>query len=205
VLQPVVVDEPAQRLVPSRRATTRRPEVLTPRDPVVTLTRLQSGIGTITVEAACSDAVGDLRLACAYRLTSGATSLATNRDGLALAPRQSQLPILRVHRDRFDTITLDCRRVRELDRLLVLAFSPSGAALSWSGTLLITTLSGARLEAPMDAPAQAGALGLLTAYQVDGELVVRAEPRSVRATVRDTCMAFGFDRITWMDPSTPAV
>lgn len=178
--------------------------MLTRTDPVVTLTRLQSGIGTLELEAACSDAVGDLRLACAYRLRNGVSSVATNRDGLALAPVHSQTPLLRVHRDRFDTVTLDCRRVRDLDRLLLIGYSPSGAELNWGGTLILSTFGKARVETPMDGTKATGAVGLVTIYQVDGELVVRAEPRLVSTSVREACLAFGFDRITWLDPNTPA-
>ena len=195
---------PATRVVPARRVSSGPPLVLNTTDPVVTLTRLQSGIGTVTVEAACSNAVGDLHLAAAFRLSNGLSSLATNRDGLALGPRGSRTPALRVHHDRYDTLTLDCRRVRELDRLLLLGYSPSGAELAWGGTLILTTLAGARVEVPMDGPKAQGAVALVTIYQVDGELVVRAEPREVSTTVREACLAFGFDRITWLDPSTPA-
>lgn len=196
--------DPVKRVVPSRRVETGRPLALIRTDPVVTLTRLQSGIGTITAEAACSEAVGDLRLACAYRLRSGLSSLATNRDGLALAPLHSPTPVLRVHRDRFDTVTIDCRRVRDVDRLLVIGYSPSGAELAWGGTLILRTFGNGRVETAMDGPKAAGAVGLVTIYQVDGELVVRVEPRLVVASVREACLAFGFDRITWLDPSTPA-
>jgi hypothetical protein len=195
---------PALRRVPARRATTGLPLVLTGSDPVVTLTRLQSGIGALTLEAACSDAVGDLSLACAYRLRSGVSSVAVNRDGLALAPAHSTTPVLRVHRERFDTITVDCRRVLDLDRLLVIGYSPSGAELDWGGTLILTTFGRARVETAMDGPSAAGAVGLVTIYQVGGELVVRAERREVVSNVREACLAFGFDRITWLDPNTPA-
>jgi hypothetical protein len=65
---------------PPRRATHRRPvpraasgsrTILTPRDPTVTLTRIQSGIGTLTIEAVCSPAVGDIRIGALYELTDG--------------------------------------------------------------------------------------------------------------------------------------
>jgi hypothetical protein len=56
----------------------------------------------------------------------------------------------------------------------------------------------------MDGPPAAGAVGLVTIYQVGGELTVRAEPREVLPNVREACLAFGFDRITWLDPNTPA-
>ncbi|MDX6205245.1 MAG: hypothetical protein QOF39_1302, partial [Frankiales bacterium] len=44
--------------------------VLTAKAPTVTLTRVQSGVGSLVIEAACSPAVGDLRLGAAYELGS---------------------------------------------------------------------------------------------------------------------------------------
>jgi hypothetical protein len=180
-----------------------RPLLLTETDPVVWLTRLQSGIGRLTIQAAVSNEVGDLRLACAYRLSDGLSGLAVNREGLARGPLGNRPAVVRVHRDRFDTVTIDCRRVREIDRFLVLAFSASDAQLAWGGTLILTTLGGSKVEVSLDAPRSAGAVGLITAYQVDGEFVVRAERHVPSASIRQACLDFGFDTITWLDARTP--
>src|SRR6201999_3378805 len=61
--------EPRRRRVDARIKPGER-FLMSPTDPTVTLTRLQSGIGTLTFEAAVSDEVGDLRLGCAYELAS---------------------------------------------------------------------------------------------------------------------------------------
>lgn len=177
--------------------------MLSPRAPTVTLTRVQSGIGLLTVEAACSDAVGDLRLGAAWRLTDGRTSVVAHADRLTTAPAGAARPVLLAQRGRFETIGVDLRQVRALDRFAVYAFSDSGAALQWGGTLVVRTTGGSRVELPMDAPAGPGVVVLLTAYVVEGELVLRAEPREPAPTVREACLSVGYDRITWLDPRTP--
>lgn len=196
-----VVPPPA---VVVRRVRAGRPQVLTPKAPVLTLTRVQSGVGVLTIQAACSEAVGNLRLGCAYRLRNGLTSVVQHAAGLASAPAGSARPILLGDRGRFETITLDLGQVREVDRLLYYAFSASGVGLTWGGTLTFTTFGGARVEVPMDGPRSHGVVALATVYNVDGELVIRAEPRELSPTVREACLAFGFDRISWLDPHTPA-
>jgi hypothetical protein len=177
-------------------------EVLSPKQPTVRLTRVQSGVGALTVEAACSEAVGDLRLGVAFRLTSGTSSVV--QQGVPDGPARSPRPVLRAGRQRFETVTVDLAQVTDVDRLAFYAYSPTGAALSWGGTLVVTTYGGSRVELPMDGPAGPGVVVLLTVYNVDGELVLRAEPWELHPTVRDAALAFGFDRITWLDPGTPA-
>ena len=64
--------------------------ILTPSEPTVTLTRLQSGIGALSVEAAVSDEVGDLRLGCVYELDSGLQMTMQMTQGSRLAPPHSK-------------------------------------------------------------------------------------------------------------------
>lgn len=180
-----------------------RAEVLTPRAPTVTLTRVQSGVGALVVEAACSDAVGDLRLAAAYRLADGTTGLLRHTDGTTTVPATGARPVLLAQRHGFERLVVDLHRVRDLDRLVVLAFSASDGPLAWGGTLVTTTLGEARVEVSLDGPAGAGVVVPLSVYVVDGELVLRAEPREVSASIREACLAHGFDRITWLDARTP--
>ncbi|MBC7679651.1 MAG: hypothetical protein H7233_11780, partial [Pseudorhodobacter sp.] len=116
-----------------RRVLAGRAEVLTPRAPTVTLTRVQSGVGALVVEAACSDAVGDLRLAAAYRLADGTTGLLRHTDGATTVPATGARPILLAQRHGFERLVVDLHRVRDLDRLVVLAFSASGGPLAWGG------------------------------------------------------------------------
>lgn len=45
----------------------------------------------------------------------------------------------------------------------------------------------------------------LSIYDVDGEIVLRNEGIVVDGPVRAAALAFGFDRITWVDDHTPLV
>jgi hypothetical protein len=211
------VPPPATRARPAPPAPTsarrnRRPRprvrpgtdlILGPKAPTVWLTRLQSGIGQLTLEAACSDAVGDLRLGCAYQLRSGHSSTVQHSGGYDRAPRDSTRPVLTADRDRFERLTVDLRQSLELERLAVYAFSESRATLAWDGTLVVTTYGGAKVELPIAREPSAGVVVLLSLYNVHGEYVVRAESEQPFASIRDACQAFGYERITWLDDRTP--
>ena len=177
--------------------------ILRPTTPTVTLTRMQSGIGTLTIEAACSAEVGDLRLGAAYELIDGTTSTMQMTQGERFAPAHSKRPVLVGGREQFERITIDLRRIRDLRRLVVYAFSEGRSPLTWGGTLITTTFGGARVELPLET-LQGGTVAVLQSmYVVDGECVLRAEMQSLYGDVREAARAYGFDRITWLDDRTP--
>ena len=186
---PVAHHKPTRPVVRVRSGTRT---LLGPATPMVTLNRLQSGVGALVVEALCSAAVGDLRLGCAYTLTDGQSSLV-----------RGSTPVLSLTRREFDRLTVDLRQNRKLRRLIVYGYSESGRSLRWGGTLAVTTLGGARLDLPVDGPPSAGVTVFLALYNVDGEIVLRSEMSHVDGDVRDACQAYGFDRITWLDGRTP--
>jgi hypothetical protein len=68
--------------------------LLSPKPPTVTPNRLPSGIGLPTFEAASSDAVGDLRLGCAYELAGGHSSTVQHSRANASAPKNSRNPVI---------------------------------------------------------------------------------------------------------------
>jgi len=171
----------------------------------VTLNRVQSGVGALTIEAACSPAVGDLRLGAAYELVGGESSIVQHSSGLLVAPPGSRRPILAGQRGQFERLTLDLAQVRRLRRLAVYAFSESDTALQWGGTLVVTTLGQARIDLALDRPPSPGVAMLLTVFNIEGELVIRAESELIAGSVRDACVAYGYDRITWLDGRTPLV
>lgn len=181
------------------------PVVLTPAEPVVALTALQSGVGALTVEAACSDAVGDLRLACAYRLAGARPSLVAHSREVPVAGLHTRRPVIVSSRERFEQLVVDLRQVRAVERLVVLAYSESGAALDWGGTLVVHGFGGLRVEAPLRHGRSAGVLVALSVLRVGGELVLRAEDELIEGTLRDACTAHGFEQITWVDTRTPLV
>lgn len=212
------LDEPA---APQRRAAPAAPQpepkrlrvdervrngerfITSPTDPTVTLTPVQSGIGTLTIEAATSAEVGDLRLGCAYELTGQFEHTVQMTQGNRFAPPHSKRPVIIGGHDRFERIQVDLRQCRSLQRMVVYAFSEKRQPLNWGGTLIVTTHGAARIEIPLDV-LQGGEIAvLISIYQVRGELVIRAEMQTLFGDVREAARAYGFDRITWLDGRTP--
>ena len=179
--------------------------VLTAKAPTVTLTRVQSGVGTLVIEAACSPAVGDLRLGAAYQLVSGPTSVVQRESNVTTAPPGSRRPVIIGQRSQFEKLTVDLVQVRDLQRCVLYAYSASGGPLTWGGTLVLTTFGQARVEMPLDRPPSSGVAVLMSLFVVDGEVVIRSENEEITGTVRDACVAYGFDKITWLDTRTPLV
>jgi len=196
---------PAVRTYAPPRAQAGAATILTAKAPTITLTRVQSGVGALQIELACSAEVGDVRLGCAYQLRSSLSSVVQHASGVPTAPPGSRRPVLTGLRDEFEELLVDLVQVRELDRFVVYAFSASDSELNWGGTLVVSTLGQARVELPMDGPASAGVLVLLSVINVAGELVLRNESDRIAGTVRDACVAYGFDRIAWLDGRTPLV
>ncbi len=180
------------------------PTTLTRRRPTVTLTRVQSGVGTLTFEAVVTAAVGDLRLGSAYQLRSGLSSVVAHHDGRRYAPPgETRRPVIVANRQRYERIAVDLRQVTDLERFVVYAFSGDGQSLHWGGTLIATTFGGDRIEMPIEmAPAPAVAV-LASVYNIDGELVVRSEMDLIAGTIREACRGYGFERISWVDDRTP--
>jgi uncharacterized protein involved in tellurium resistance len=180
------------------------PTTLNQRRPTVTLTRVQSGVGTLTFEAVVTAAAGDLGLGCAYQLRSGLASTVAHHTGRRYAPPgETRRPVVVAGRQQYERIAVDLRQVADLERFVVYAFSGNGQPLQWGGTLIATTLGGDRIEMPIDlAPAPAVAV-LASVYNIRGELVIRSEMDLVGSTVREACRGYGFDRISWVDDSTP--
>ncbi len=169
----------------------------------MTLTRVQSGVGTLTFEAVCSAEGGDLRLGAAYQLRSGESSTVQHSGGNRFAPPRSRRPVLVGGHEQYEQIGVDLRQCRELERMVVFAFSGGGSELHWGGTLIATTFGGARIEVPLEGLAQAEVAVLTSVYNVRGEFVVRAELEAVTGSILEAARAYGYDRITWLDERRP--
>jgi uncharacterized protein involved in tellurium resistance len=186
------------------RTTSGIPTILNAQAPTVTLTRVQSGVGTLTFEAVAAATVGDLRLGAAYQLRSGRSSTVEHHAGRKFAPPgETRRPIILGARQQFERLSLDLRQVSDLERLVVYAFSGDGGQLRWGGTLVVTTFGGDRIEMPVDLPASNAVAVLASAYNVRGQLVLRSEMDLIGRTIREACRGYGFDRITWLDESLP--
>jgi hypothetical protein len=183
----------------------RAPVILSPKDPTVTLTRLQSGIGTLLIEAACSAEVGEVRLGCAYQLASGPSSVVQYASGITEGPPHSTRPVIVGGHGHFENLTLDLVQSRDLERLIVYAYPGAGQPLNWGGTLVLTTFGQDRVELPLDRPPSDDVRVLLSIYNIRGEFIVRAEMESFPGPVRGAVAGYGFNRITWLDQQTPLV
>jgi hypothetical protein len=171
----------------------------------VTLTRIQSGVGVLTFETARSDAVGDLRMGCAYRLRSGFSSVLHNVGTPTTAPPGSTRPVIILEPGGHDRFTLDLTQSRDIDRLVIYAFSGGGPPPNAGVTLITTTFGQARIDMSLDRLPPQGVVVLLSLYNIAGEFVLRAELDWVAGTARDACAAYGFDQITWLDAWTPLI
>jgi uncharacterized protein involved in tellurium resistance len=156
---------------------------------MITLSRLQSGIGLLTFEAMGTRT----DLGCAYALTDGRTSIVRYGADAVCAPPNSRTPVILARRQR---LTVDLRQNRGLARMIIYGRAAGGV-------LVVTTLGGARIDLPLDEQERGGTTVFLSVYNVGGEFVVRAEMAHIDGAVRDACQAYGFDRITWLDDRTP--
>jgi uncharacterized protein involved in tellurium resistance len=195
---------PAPRVHRDHRIRAGGHQLLTVTEPTVTLTRVQSGVGQLQIEAICSPAVGDLHLGAAYQLHDGFSSTVQYFEGNRFAP-SSRRPVIVAGKDEYEHLRLDLRQTPELERLVVYAFSASRTDLTWGGTLVVTTFGGGRVELPLETLYAGQVAVLLSIYNLDGEFVIRAEMETIHnGDVREAARAYGFDRITWRDDRSPA-
>ena len=171
--------------------------MLTPAAPVVALSRLASGVGTLNVEAAVTSGGDDLVLSCAYALASGQSSFLNPDSSQRTAPPDARLPVLTASGERSRRLSIDLRQVRTLSRAVFVLHSRSGTPVTWSGALLISTI-GARIDVPVEPAPASAALAAVSLYQVDGRLVLRSE-RDPAGSPREACASFGYDAIAWLD------
>lgn len=173
--------------------------MLTPSAPVVSLSRLVSGIGTLTVQAAVTSGVDGLLLGCGYALADGTSSFLRPDGESRVAPPGSRVPVLTSGRDRYPHVTLDLRRIRTLTRALFVLGTTTRLPATWAGALLITTHSGAQISVPLETVTEpAVALAAVSLHQVDGEIVLRSE-LDPATSLREACALFGYDAIAWLD------
>ncbi|UIJ35426.1 hypothetical protein [Allobranchiibius sp. GilTou73] len=169
--------------------------VLSAADRVVHLTRMQSAVGRLRIEPALG-AGEHLDLGCVLETSDRQESIV-----LGTLNRQGPDPRRPMVRCGGQGVEIDLRRILSLSRLLVVAVAPRLPG----GTLVVTTYGGSRMEIPLPVRATLGAQALLTAYVVQGRLVLRAELDPFSGTLQQVCGAYGYTDLTWRDPATPLV
>ena len=63
--------------------------------------------------------------------------------GHRFAPPESRRPVLVASHDRFERIGIDLRQCRDAASVAIYVFSEGGNQITWGGTLIVTTFSGA--------------------------------------------------------------
>lgn len=169
----------------------------------MTLSRVQSAVGTLVIEAAVSGSVGDVRLGCAYELSSGLSSTLQPATGARFAPANSKRPVLIAGHERYDRLSIDLRQCNELRRFVVYVFSEGRGHITWGGTLIISTFAGAKIEIPLESMPASETAVALSGYNAAGRFVLRAELESITGSIREASRAYGYDRIAWVDDRTP--
>lgn len=159
--------------------------------PVVMLNRTQSGTGFL--HCVLDGPLGDYVLGCAYETTEGKEG-AVHR---GTAPSQRRPMLLATD----TTVTVDLRQIAGLRRLLVYASAASTHLAAWEGTLVVSTLGGQKLYVPCSGTSPSFAL--MSIYNVDGHLVIRAEHEPVAGPPQQVCEAYDYDHILWRDGFTP--
>jgi uncharacterized protein involved in tellurium resistance len=188
----------------ARRAPNGSVTRLGPGSPTVALSRIQSGIGGLEFALTRASAAGDLSLGCVYELDDGLESVVQALGERMTGPPGASLPLVRLKpRPDGAAITFDLRRVRSLRRALLYGYSPSGAALSWDGIIVTATHGGARIEIPLDHSSFDGTLAMVTVYNVEGELVLRAEMEPFPGPPERAAIGFGY-AVPWLDGRVPA-
>jgi uncharacterized protein involved in tellurium resistance len=164
---------------------------------------VQSAVGTLDFEAAVPPAETDVRLGCLFELRSGPSSTVQRADGNREGPRHSPRPVVVGHREQFEEISVDLRQVGNLARMVAYLYTAGRQPRLFTGTFTVRTFGGAAIEIPLELKSPASMLAVLSLYNVDGELVLRAEMEPIDGAVRDIAKAYGYERITWIDPDTP--
>ncbi|MDG3013419.1 hypothetical protein [Speluncibacter jeojiensis] len=197
------VERPPRRVRAWRRLAAGDRLVLSAQHPTVALTRIQSGVGALTIRSLCPESAADLRFGCAYTVRSGKSSTVSPTTGRTAGPTGAHSPIITGVDDGRGGFDIDLRQCRDLDRLVIYGFTRSGAPTAWPGTITVATAGGGRIELALnDLPETAGCV-VLSLFNVHGQFVLRSEMCPINGTVRDACLAFGFDDIGWIDGYTP--
>ncbi|WP_138917819.1 hypothetical protein [Gordonia effusa] len=187
---------PVRRLVGDDR------EQLLPTRPTLTLTRVQSGVGGIDIELLAPATVA-LALACIVTDSEGESYVVDPTHPHSPPPPTSIDPLITFASNGFGRFGINLRRSGELSRLIVVATSATGQTVEWTGTLIITTFGGGRVDIPIDATPPSTATIIASIYNVAGEYVLRAEGQPMNGSLREASRSFGFDAISWLDARTP--
>jgi len=191
-----------QQALPSPRRTGQggrvgSPErvLLCPSRPTVTLTRVQSGVGSLVF--AVRGPAATQHLGCAYALVNRRSG--TLSSNAPAKPDGTGWPLATILPGQRRALALDLRQVGQLSRMILFGHTAARNA-AWSGGSIVASQFGngrSSIELRVDGAGAAPLMVLLSLFNVDGELVVRAEAEPIDGTGADACRAYGFDHAGW--------
>ncbi|TWE10430.1 hypothetical protein BKA23_2791 [Rudaeicoccus suwonensis] len=173
--------------------------ILTDREPVVHLTRLQSAAGSLEVRVAVAT---PSEVALGFVFETGDRRESVVLPGLSQQGPDPRSPIFRA---TTSGAAINLRRVSDVHRFLLFAVPTRPSKQMPGGTVALTTYAGARLELPLVAGPTFGAQALLTGHVVEGRIVIRAEHDPYSGTLQQICGAYGYTELSWRDAFTPLV
>lgn len=153
--------------------------------PMMRLDRVASGLGALRFTAA-TDSRQPVPLS--FAVTDSAGNEQLNRPDTANWPLTN--PMLRAN----DAVVLRLRNVRDFQRFLLVGEWPFAQHQQGTVVLTVTTSSGRTLHGKWSTPGPTGYFWpLLSGYQVDGQVVLRAEFAPPGASLADVTSAHGFN------------
>jgi len=192
-------DGPRRRTPPPvRRGRRRRPGLATRLEvttPSLTLTRVESGIGSLRF-ALAGPGADLLRLGCMYELrTAAGTHTEHLSPSAEPSARRDVVAVRKGEKPGSSVISVDLREVTTLRRLLLYAAPRTVSASMTVGTavLVSSSIGGTLVEVPLTLGELDGTpLALASVFNVDGELVVRREVAMSDTEVRSLAERHGF-------------
>ena len=183
--------------LPTVTAGERR--LLTEREPVVLLQRLQSAAGGLDVRVAVPNP-SEVVLGCVFETSDRRESLVL--PGLSQQGPDPRSPIFRA---TSNGVVVNLRHIARIHRFLVFAVPTRPSRQMPAGTVTATTYGHSRMELPLEGGPSLGANALLSGHVVEGRLVLRAEYDPYSGTLEQVCTAYGYRELSWRDPYTPLV
>ncbi len=167
-------------------ARVRGRTILTPEQPMVTLDRRQSAIGSLAVDLAPYGRVNGV-----WELIDGTAGTVSEQGGITTSPEFGRRSLVQVQHGR---LLVGLRHVHQLRRLLVVltGLDPDGART----TTVASLYDGSTAESAHES--HVPALVSLAIYQVEGELVVRREGFGF-PSLAEAAKAYGF-ATRWTPP-----